>query len=65
MAQFSIFDCTTRKQVSDRVYDTAEEANHDYYMNQGHTYMGVLQTMATQSREVPERPSMLVFWDNA
>lgn len=37
---FSIFDCTTGERVSDKSYATLEEANHDYFMNQGHTRVG-------------------------
>jgi hypothetical protein len=37
---FAVFDCRTFEQVSDRTYDTAEEANHDYHMNAGRTYVG-------------------------
>lgn len=40
---FSIFDCDTRERVSDQSYPTADEANHDYYMNAGHTFVGVIQ----------------------
>lgn len=39
---FSIYDCETKQRVSDESYATAEEAGHDYYMNQGHTYVGVI-----------------------
>lgn len=39
---FTIFDCLTKQRVSDRSYATVEEASHDYYMNQGHTYIGVI-----------------------
>jgi hypothetical protein len=38
---FSIFDCTTDKRISDQSYSTREEANHDYFMNEGHTYIDV------------------------
>jgi hypothetical protein len=37
---FSIFDCTTHERVSSEVYRTADDANHDYFMNAGHTYVG-------------------------
>ena len=37
---FSIFDCETHTRVSDVAYATAEEANHDYHMNEGHTHIG-------------------------
>lgn len=36
---WSIFDCLTRQRVSDKSYDTHEEASHDYYLNQGHTFV--------------------------
>jgi hypothetical protein len=39
--KFSIFKCRTHEQVSDRLYSTADEANHDYHMNAGHTYVGI------------------------
>jgi hypothetical protein len=35
--KFSIFDCETGKRISDESYATAEQANHDYHMNAGHT----------------------------
>jgi hypothetical protein len=41
--KFSIFDCLTHQRVSCQSYDTAEEANHDYYMNAGHTYVGLIK----------------------
>lgn len=41
---YTIFDCLTKERVSDRSYATTDEANHDYYMNQGHTYIGVIET---------------------
>lgn len=41
---FSVFDNITRKRVSDEWYATAEEANRDYYMNFGHTHVGVQDT---------------------
>lgn len=40
---YSIFDCFTHERVSDQTYTTREEANHDYYMNAGHTYIGVVK----------------------
>jgi hypothetical protein len=40
--KFSIFDCATGKRVSKQSYSTPEEANHDYYMNYGHTYIGAI-----------------------
>lgn len=43
---FSIFDCETRKRVSDESYATAAEAYRDYYMNDGHTFVGVIQQEA-------------------
>lgn len=46
MALWSIFDCDTHQRVSERAYASVEEANHDYHMNQGHTYIGpVTQTL--------------------
>lgn len=39
---FSIFDNFTGKRVSEDSYATAEEANHDYYMNAGSTHVGVI-----------------------
>lgn len=39
---FSIFDCGTNDRLSQESYATAEEANHDYHMNHGHTYVGVV-----------------------
>lgn len=36
---YGVFDCETHQQLSDRLYPTAEEANHDYHMNEGHTYI--------------------------
>jgi hypothetical protein len=44
---FSIFDCDTRQRVSDESYATADEAYRDYYMNDGHTFVGVIQQEAT------------------
>lgn len=35
--KFSIFDCENGKRISDESYATAEQANHDYHMNAGHT----------------------------
>lgn len=46
-ASFSIFDCVTHERVSDRSYPTAEEANHDYHMNGGQTYVGTVNPPAT------------------
>jgi hypothetical protein len=40
--QFSIFDCLTHQRVSEETYATADEANHDYHMNAGHTCVGVV-----------------------
>lgn len=40
--KFSIFDCFTHERVSDEMYATVEEANHDYHMNAGRTYIGVV-----------------------
>lgn len=40
--RFSIFDNFTRKRVSEDSYATADEANHDYYMNAGCTHVGVI-----------------------
>lgn len=39
---FSVFDCQTHARLSDRSYSTASEANHDYHMNTGHTYVAPL-----------------------
>lgn len=39
---FSIFDNSTGKRVSEESYATAEEANHDYYMNHGSTHVGII-----------------------
>jgi hypothetical protein len=43
IAGFSIFANETGERVSDATYTTAEEANHDYYMNQGHTHVGLVK----------------------
>lgn len=40
--RFSIFDNFTGKRVSEDSYATADEANHDYYMNAGSTHVGVI-----------------------
>jgi len=40
--RYSIFDCLTRERVSESTYPTADEANHDYHMNAGHTYVGIV-----------------------
>ena len=45
---WSIFDCETGLRVSDRAYATTEEANHDYYMNAGRTFIGII--------DVPKKP---------
>jgi hypothetical protein len=45
MKPFSIFDCETGERVSEETYATAEEANHDYYMNAGHTRVGVISVL--------------------
>ena len=37
--KWSIFDCTTGERVSKESYASSEEANHDYHMNQGHTFI--------------------------
>lgn len=42
MRRFSIFDCMTHERVSERDYATAEEANRDYHMNAGHTWIDVV-----------------------
>lgn len=42
-AKFTIFNNETLKRVSDEVYSTAEEANHDYFMNHGRTHVGLVQ----------------------
>ena len=39
---FSIYDNLTGKRVSEDSYATADEANRDYYMNEGHTHVGVV-----------------------
>lgn len=39
---FTIFDNITKERVSPDSYTTSEEANHDYYMNAGHTHIGVI-----------------------
>lgn len=41
---FSIFDNFTGKRVSESSYATVEEANHDYYMNHGHTHVGIINS---------------------
>lgn len=54
---FTIFDCLTKQRVSDRSYATAEEANHDYYMNQGHTYIGVIAQHSSPAQPTQDEAS--------
>lgn len=55
---FTIFDCTTGRRVSKRSYATAEEANHDYYMNAGHTCVGPVseRTRRQLGMKIPAKP---------
>lgn len=49
---FSIFYCETGKRLSDREYLSADEANHDYYMNAGHSYIGIVTPPAPTDVEI-------------
>jgi hypothetical protein len=48
---FSVFDCMTHKRLSDSSYATVEEANHDHYMNAGHTYVGPVRNQGGANAE--------------
>lgn len=56
---FTIFDCTTHARVSDRAYTTFEAASHDYHMNAGHTFVGILlatfEEMKNEARATPQK----------
>jgi hypothetical protein len=40
--RYSIFDCLTRERLSNKSYTTVDDANHDYFMNEGQTYVGII-----------------------
>lgn len=52
---YSILDCETGKRLSDRSYETVDEANHDYYLNKGHSYIGIVLPTASVDVEIDGR----------
>jgi hypothetical protein len=62
--QFSIFDCLTHQRVSEETYATADEANHDYHMNAGHTYVGVVAPARQDERMKAYTVNVLVVPPN-